>query len=140
LGFSFPADYQEYAGRYWALTFDDFIMIVAPKPGNESGYLRSMSETLEVMAGLAEDDLTESYAFHPAEHGLFPWGESERGDYFFWRKSGPDPDQWPAVVFTGNGDWWEHEGGMLSLLVGLIDGSVEHWGLPDLPGPNPTVD
>jgi hypothetical protein len=28
---------------------------------------------------------------------------------------------------------------MLSLLVGLIDGTVEHLGLPPEPGPNPTV-
>jgi hypothetical protein len=28
---------------------------------------------------------------------------------------------------------------MLALVVGLIDGSVEHKGLPALPGPNPIV-
>lgn len=57
---------------------------------------------------------------------------------FLWRKSGPDPDRWPAVVFTRNSDWWECEGGAVSLVVGLIDGSVGHWGLPSRPGPNRT--
>jgi hypothetical protein len=139
LGIEFPADYLEYAGRYWGVSFDDFLTILAPKPGLESGYVESTSEIVEMIAGLAEDGMTEDYRFHPAENGLFPWGTSNQGDYFFWRTDGPDPDRWPAVVFTANGDWWEHPGGMLALVVGLIDGSVEHHGLPSRPGPNPTA-
>jgi hypothetical protein len=140
LGITFPADYREYVDHYPALSYDDFMMIVVPEPGNESGYLRGAFETLQMMARLAERDMTEDYTFHPHEGGLFPWGESNEGDLFFWRMNGPDPDRWPAVVHTSNGDWWEHEGGLVSLMVGLIDGSVEHRGLPPEPGPNPTVD
>ncbi|GIF16464.1 SMI1/KNR4 family protein [Actinoplanes teichomyceticus] len=140
LGITFPADYREYAGRYWGLSFDDFMTVLAPRPGDENGYVDAISEILELMVSLSEDDMTENYTFHPEPDGLFPWGASNRGDHFFWRKSGPDPDRWPAVVYTANGDWWEHDGGMLALLVGLIDGSVEHRGLPPRPGPNPSID
>jgi SMI1/KNR4 family protein SUKH-1 len=139
LGVAFPADYRDYVSRYPGVTFDDFMHVVTPDPGGESDYLAGVSETLEMMESFAEDDMTEGYRFHPDEGGLIPWGESNQGDIFFWRKNGPDPDRWPAVVYTANSDWWEHEGGMLSLLVGFIDGTVEHLGLPPQPGPNPTV-
>jgi hypothetical protein len=140
LGIAFPTDYREYADRYPGLSIDDFMTILVPAPGNESGYLGGVAEILELMDGLAEDEMTEDYTFHPEQDGLFPWGTSNQGDHFFWRKNGPDPDRWPAVVYTANDDWWEHEGGLLALVVGLIDGSVEHKGLPPRPGPNPTVD
>lgn len=140
LGITFPADYREYADHYPDLTFDDFMHIVVADPGGENAFLGGVAETLEMMDSLAEDDMTHGYRFHPAEGGLLPWGESNQGDIFFWRKSGPDPDRWPAVVYTTNDDWWEHEGGMLALLVGLIDGSVAHKGLPPRPGPNPAVE
>jgi hypothetical protein len=79
LGIRFPADYLEYAGRYWGLSFDDFMTILVPKPGMESSYVASVSETLELMVSLAEDDMAEDCRFHPEENGLFPWGTSDRG-------------------------------------------------------------
>ncbi|MEU4426820.1 hypothetical protein AB0F81_39880 [Actinoplanes sp. NPDC024001] len=96
------------------------------------------AEELDMLESL-DDEMPDHYTFHPDPGGLLLWGASNEDDMFFWRKSSPDPDQWPAVVFTRSSDWWEHEGGALSLVAGLIDGSVEHWGLPPRPGPNPTV-
>ena len=138
-GTALPADYREYCSYYPPLTIDDFMAFLVPNPGREDRFVDVISEQLELMRELAEDDMTEDYTFHPEADGLFPWGSSNQGDMFFWRMSGPDPDEWPAVVYTANGGWWEHAGGAVSLIVGLIDGSVEHRGLPPRPGPNPTV-
>lgn len=139
LGTVLPADYREYCSYYPPLTIDDFMNLLVVRPGREERWVEMQAEELDVVESLDDDDRPEHYTFHPDPGGLLLWGASNEGDMFFWRKSGPDPDQWPAVVFTRNRDWWEHEGGALSLVVGLIDGSVEHWGLPPQPGPNPTV-
>lgn len=139
LGITFPADYIEYFSHYPPLLIDGFMTVLGPTPGREDGYVAAISEKLEMMRSLADDDMTEDYKFHPEADGLFPWGASNEGDMFFWRMNGRNPDDWSSVVYTSNGDWWEHSGGTLSLLVGLIDGSVEHRGLPPQPGRNPTV-
>jgi hypothetical protein len=139
LGVALPADFRELADRYPSLKLDDFLFLRMPDPGNEIGYVRGTSDINEMMDSLSPDGMTEDYAFHPAEGGLIPWAASDQGDYFFWRKDGADPDRWPVVVFTANGDWWEHDGSCLALVVGFIDGSVEHLGLPPRPGPNPAV-
>ncbi|MEU4690916.1 hypothetical protein [Actinoplanes sp. NPDC023714] len=139
LGIIFPADYREYTSHYPPLLIDDFLVILGPAPGQEEGYLEATLERLDELRGLAEDDMTEDYTFHPEAGGLFPWGSSSEGDLFFWRTTGSDPDKWPTVVYTSNFDWWEHDGGALSLVVGLIDQSVPHAGLPPQPRPNPTV-
>jgi len=139
LGVVLPADYRAFADRYPALSIDDVMILRVPEPGAESAYVSGVFSINEEMEGLAEDDMTEDYTFHPAEGGLICWGATDQGDYFFWRRNGPDPDRWPAVVFSSHVYWWEHEGGFLALLAGLIDGSVEHAGLPPEPGPNPTV-
>jgi hypothetical protein len=139
LGIALPTDYLAFCRYYGHLTIDDFLAILGPLPGQEEGYVSATHEEMELMRSLADDDMTEGYTFYPEAGGLFPWGSSNQGDMFFWRMSGPDPDAWPAVVYTRNDDWWECSGGMLALLVGLIDGSIEHWGLPPQPGANPTV-
>jgi hypothetical protein len=111
-----------------------------PEPGKESQFVTGVATINDILADLAEDDEDVDYTFHPAEDGLIPWGSTNEGDFFFWRRNGPDPDRWPVVVYSSNLEWWEHEGGMVSLLVGLIDGSVEHRGLQaSAPGPNPSV-
>lgn len=139
LGTVLPADYREYCSYYPPLSIDDFMSLLVVRPGREERWVAMQAEELDVVKSLDDDEMPEHYTFHPDPGGLLLWGTSNEGDMFFWRNSGSDPDQWPAVVFTRNSDWWEHEGGALSLVVGLIDGSVEHWGLPPQPGPNPTV-
>lgn len=139
LGVALPADYREFAERYPALALDDTMVLRVPEPGAEQAYVSGVLSLSEEMESLAEDDMTEDYTFHPAPDGLICWGATNVGDYFFWRRNVPDADRWPTVVFSSTGFWWEHEGGFLALLVGLIDGSVEHRGLPPEPGPNPSI-
>ena len=139
LGAPLPADYRDFADRYPALWIDNVMILRVPDPGAESRFVSGVFSLSEEFADLAEDGMTEDYTFHPAEGGLICWGGTDTGDYFFWRKNGPDPDLWPAVVSSRRGYWWEHEGGFLALIVGLIDGSVEHDGLPPQPGRNPTI-
>jgi hypothetical protein len=135
LGVRLPTDFREFADHYPAVAIDDYLAIGVPEPGKENQYVSGLHNINDVIEGLIED-----YPLHPAEDGLIPWGSSNQGDLFFWHTNDPDPDRWPAVVYSSNGDVWEHDGGMLSLLVGLIDGSIEHWGLaPDAPGPNPSI-
>ncbi|MEU4625638.1 hypothetical protein AB0G04_37405 [Actinoplanes sp. NPDC023801] len=138
-GLTYPADYVAYRSHYTHLTIDDFMMITGPVPGQERGYIAGVEESLELVRDFAADDMTEGFQAYPEPGGVFPWGASNEGDMFFWRVNGPDPDAWTCVVSTRNGDWWEHDGGALSLVVGLIDGSVEHWGLPPQPRPDPPV-
>jgi hypothetical protein len=134
LGVALPADYRAFADHYPPLWIDDALILRVPEPGAESAYVSGVFSLSEEVDGWSED-----YPVHPAEDGLICWGGTDTGDYFFWRRNGPDPGRWPAVVWTSRDLWWEHEGGFLSLLVGLIDGSVEHRGLTPQPGPNPSI-
>lgn len=137
LGFGLPSDYREFVRRYPSVDFDDFLTVGGPRPGAEDGFVRSVLENMELVRDLAEEDPELEDGERPGPAVM--WGGSSSGDMFLWHVTGPEPDAWPALVFTRNSDWWEYTGGMLGLLAGLIDGSVECWGLPSKPGPNPTV-
>ncbi len=136
LGVALPADYREFADRYPALSIAGSMILRVPEPGDESAFVSGVHSIGEEMAFMAVDEV---YTFHPEADGLICWGGTDTGDTFFWRNNGPDPDRWPAVVFTRNDYRWEHEGGFLALLVGLIDGSIEGTGLSEL-GTNPGIE
>ena len=84
--------------------------------------------------------MADGYVAHPEPGGLIPWSESLSGDVFYWRVTGNEHDSWSVVVNSRNLEWWECDGGALSFLVGIIDGSIERRGLPsDGPGSDPKV-
>ncbi|EST22117.1 hypothetical protein N566_26865 [Streptomycetaceae bacterium MP113-05] len=140
LGVDLPSDFKELARAYRTLEFDEFLRVPVPQPGKEEKYVDGMRYELEIMQDLVDEDMTEGHVGFPEPGGVIPWSESLSGDVFYWRFVGEDPDAWPVVVNSRNQEWWEFEGGAIAFLVGLIDGSVERWGLPDaVLGPNPSV-
>ncbi|MFB8210971.1 MULTISPECIES: hypothetical protein [unclassified Streptomyces] len=131
LGTDLPSDYKELSEAYPTFTVGGFLVVGAPRPGQEAQSAAGKLRALGVLEELAEDDMSHGYVPYPQPGGLLHCAETSSGDLFYWRTGDPDPDAWPVVVSTRNDDWWEHEDGLLSLLTGLISGEVPPWGLPE---------
>ncbi|MCF2525746.1 SMI1/KNR4 family protein [Yinghuangia soli] len=124
-----PADYKEFGELYPSVEFDDLLLVQVPRPGEEAKRLESCGRDLDILRDFVDDGDTEGYVAFPESGGLPPWGSSNQGDSFYW-KTAESPEAWTVVVNTANNDWWEFDGGLLSFLVGLFDGSIPAVGLP----------
>lgn len=131
LGIDVPSDYKELSEAYPTIDIGAFLLVDTPEPGREVESAASAVDALDVLEDLAEDDMAEGYVPYPQPGGLLLCASTSSGDMFYWRTGASDPDAWPVVVSTRNGDWWEHDRGLVSLLAGLISGDIPPWGLPD---------
>lgn len=139
IGVSLPRDFVELAAHYPTLELDQFLRVPTPAPGAERQYVDGIFHEIEILKDLVDDEISGGYVAYPNPGGLIPWSESLSGDVFYWCTAG-EPDDWPVVVNSRNGEWWEFHGGALAFLVGLFDHSIERRGLPaDVPGPDPLV-
>jgi hypothetical protein len=68
------------------------------------------------------------------------WVESYSGDSFYWKTSPADPDAWPVVVRTDNGEWVEFPVGAVEFLAGVYGRTIDVPGMPgDFPSDDPQV-
>jgi hypothetical protein len=140
LGTGLPSDFRSLAENYPPFTIDDFLVVPLPAPGREHRFAAGIRDALLPLQDLWETGDSAGYAPYPQPGGLLPFATSLSGGHFHWRTTGGDPDQWPVVVATRDDAWWEHPGGALTFLAGLIDGSIPRKGLPAAgPTPNPTI-
>ncbi|MCN9244074.1 hypothetical protein NGF19_25390 [Streptomyces sp. RY43-2] len=139
LGTALPSDFRSLAEAYPVLVIDDFLMVSVPLPGAEASWASGCRED-EILQDLYEMGDTEGYVPFPRPGGLIGWAESYSGDSFYWRTSPGDPDAWPVVVRTDNGDWLEFPVGAVEFLAGVYRRSLYVPGMPrDFPGDNAKV-
>jgi hypothetical protein len=137
LGFAFPMEYREIFSAYPDLEIDHFLGMNHPGLDSRDARLKAAwimdvisnvvrsPVTVEVYAGAGSVDEREfNFSVYPSVNGLFPWGTTQNGDTCLWLMSERSPESWPTVV-TDETDFWLYPHGMLSLIGGLIDRSVE---------------
>jgi hypothetical protein len=129
LGTALPPDFKLLSEHYRSLTIGDSLAITSPRPGRERPWVRAILEELEIVGEWCEDTRLEPPTRpFPSPGGLLPWGATDWGDYVLWTTNGP-PAEWTITVATRGGGWWHFAGGLVQFLTGLVDGSVEQWGL-----------
>jgi len=134
LGTALPSDYRSLAEAYPLLLIDDFLAVSIPRPGAEALWASASRED-EILQDLYEMGDTEDYVPFPQPGGLIRWAESNSGDCFYRRTSPADPDAWPVVVRTDNGEWIEFPVGAVEFLAGVY-GRTLH--VPGMPGNFPS--
>lgn len=130
LGVGLPGDF-----KLLVETFPDgyFQGVVRPFRPNlsdgQAGYpLDSAHEyRLEDMRGWREDEPERfPLPIFPEAGGLLPWGQSQRGDLFFWRTGDGDPGAWPVVFSDHEFSFWEDFGGTAcDFLEQVVTGGIE---------------
>ncbi|WP_345041493.1 hypothetical protein [Streptomyces sannanensis] len=139
LGTALPSDFRSLAEAYPILVVDDFLTVSVPRPGAEASWASESRED-EILQDLYEMGDTEGYVPFPQPGGLICWAESNSGDSFYWRTSPADPDAWPVVVRTDNGEWSEFPVGAVEFLAGVYRRTLDVSGMPrDFPGDDPKV-
>ncbi|GHG04590.1 SMI1/KNR4 family protein [Streptomyces filamentosus] len=142
LGTALPPDFKLLTELYPRLVVGDTLFVTSPQPGNEQAWVEATLEDLEIVEEWCEyAELDPPVQAFPAPGGLLRCGTTDWGDYFLWSTSG-DAAAWTITVATRGGGWWHYNGGLVQFLSGLVDGSVEQWGLhtirPTITGHPPT--
>ncbi|MFF0431604.1 hypothetical protein ACFYU9_05145 [Streptomyces sp. NPDC004327] len=141
IGVALPQDFMELSDWYPSFAVDEFLSVHIPDPGMEQYFVRGVRGQLEVLSRLRDTGRSLGYVPFPESSGLFPWGDSIDGDYFYWRTGVLESEPWTILVRGANDDWCEYNGSLTEYLAGLVRGTVPPEGLPpDFPGPAPVID
>ena len=141
IGVVLPPDFVALAEAYPRFTVDDFLGLLIPSPGEEKYFVSGARELLGDLAMLRDAGMSHGHVPFPEPGGLFPWGGSCEGDYFYWKTSTEDSASWSVLVSGHNDDWCGYAGDLTSYLAGLVRGTVPPDGLPpDFPGPKPVIE
>jgi hypothetical protein len=129
LGPTLPPDFKLLTELYPYLIVGDTLFVASPQPGDEQAWVEGTLEDLEIVEEWCEDaQLDPPVRAFPALGGLLRCGTTDWGDYLLWSTKG-DAAAWTITVATRGGGWWHYNGGLVQFLTGLVNGSVEQWGL-----------
>ncbi|MFF1486266.1 SMI1/KNR4 family protein [Streptomyces sp. NPDC058319] len=139
LGVALPSDFRSFSEAYPALVIDDFLMVSLPVPGEEALWASGRTED-DILQDLYEMGDTEEYVPYPGPGGLVSWAESNSGDAFYWKTSPADPEKWPVVIRTDNGEWFEFPVGAVEFLARVHGRVIDVPGMPrNFPSDSPQV-
>ncbi|MFF3113561.1 hypothetical protein ACFVSN_30750 [Kitasatospora sp. NPDC057904] len=112
LGTALPADYRDLAEYFGPGTFAGFlnVFLPGPPPGSDAPFpnvpclVRNAGRLAELTADLDIADVYYPHGLHPAPGGLLQWASSEQADQFYWLTEGADPNRWPVIAHSEDGD------------------------------------
>jgi hypothetical protein len=129
LGFSFPNELREFAVRYGSGVFRD-----GPEGGIEltvfnpaaPAYLHRVLEECNYLQQIANSDRKDDMAYdvYPKRPGLFPWGQDNRGDDFFWLID-DSSSSWAVIVRGAHYEWARVEVSLVTFLMQCVTNSLK---------------
>ena len=129
LGLGLPDDYKEIVSRFPTGHFQGFLRVLRPgdRGGAPSEYLGYYSHRLDDMRVWRADEPGRfPYPIFPESGGLIPWGETIRGDLFFWLTDLPDPNSWPVIVTDYEfSNWKKVSKGLAGFLCDVVTGRFD---------------
>ncbi|GLW56042.1 hypothetical protein [Kitasatospora phosalacinea] len=124
-----PPDFVLLTERYSRLILGRTLLVSTPLAGHERAWVEGVLEDQQIVEEWCEEArLDPPLRAFPAPGGLLRWGTTDWGDFLLWSTHG-SPADWTVTVATRGGGWWHYEGGVVQFLMGLVDGSIEQWGL-----------
>lgn len=117
LGIRLPTDYYEYGVTYGSGTMcNGFLRLFGWASPHFESYVSAETEGIRA----AGTTLTRKVAVYPDTPGLFPWGRDENGISLCWMTGG-DPNKWPVVIQSREGDEYQFDMAMCQFLVGVFN-------------------
>lgn len=128
LGLPLPQEYKEYVRKFPRGFFNDYVQVITPDRYEGRldllGTFRMVLDNMREMRGDRPQEFP--HPIYPELDGVIPWGNSPKGEYFYWVSSDSNPDKWcTAISGSGWHDWEVHSQSMVGLLAGLMTGEVE---------------
>ncbi|MFF8614949.1 SMI1/KNR4 family protein [Streptomyces sp. NPDC015350] len=121
-GTRLPDDYGRLVETYGWGEFCDFLYLRTPFGTSEHNGIEWQRARL---TGVAERDRERyPYPLHPAPGGLLVWGTTMDADRLCWLTAG-HPDDWPVVVWCGEGRYETHDMGAAAFIEGWATGRIE---------------
>jgi hypothetical protein len=113
--------------RYGYGTIDGFVLVFSPlAPVRWCDLVHHALDDPEGWAGLSKElpGWLPDPRF-PVEGGILPFARSDNGDTFYWKAAGP-ADGWTTMVVDQRcaDGRYDHPGGMVDLLAGLLSRTV----------------
>jgi|GEM_PF-2838403 len=119
-----PADFLELMNAYGSGAFFDQgrirVKIYNPLAASYRDSLENHHTLLEAMQEAGENT---PYPIYPKKAGLFAIGSDDNGNELYWLTKG-EPDAWPIVVRTPQGEFEEFTGPLTSFLLSIFSRSV----------------
>jgi len=136
LGVRLPTDYKLLAESFPERLFRGWVVVRLPeRTGDDRPRLLSDFAAAELEA-LREFRETGQCVFpfplFPELGGVLPWGYLQSPGVAYWLTGPGDPDEWPVIVATEEGDYWERfDGSACEFLTEVAAGCYNASGFPD---------
>ncbi|SES15397.1 hypothetical protein SAMN05216188_12399 [Lentzea xinjiangensis] len=133
LGLSLPDDYKALLSTVPAGKYAGTVRLNAPTRTGYEGDLLALHR--EVMLSL-KDGRKPPYAAFPQLPGLIPWATFDHpmGGELFWLADDGDPNKWPVVARSADGNWEECDVSAVAFLIALVRGKLPSKLLTPKPG------
>ncbi|MYQ44732.1 hypothetical protein GTW40_06555 [Streptomyces sp. SID4985] len=122
-GTAFPSDYRDFLAVYGAGTIDDHLLIATASPDLGETTLGDLTSVASRVTASEDDD--RPYPVWPEPGGLICWGATVDAAALHWDTSDADPDRWPVIVRSREGDFTRHDCGFAEFVVRMLGPSAE---------------
>ena len=118
LGLPLPGDYKLLAETFPEGWFRGWVRVWLPDL-SEEGHPRLLSDfTAGLLGSLREFQDTGECLFpfplFPEPDGALPWGQLHSIGTAYWLTGPGDADEWPVIIATEEGDYWQRFDGPLT--------------------------
>jgi hypothetical protein len=136
LGVRLPGDYKRLAESFPAGWFRGWVRLWPPeRTGDDRPRLLSDFAAAELEAMREYRDTGESgfpHPLFPEPGGVLPWGYLRSAGVTYWLTGPGDPDDWPVIAATEDGNYWERfDGPAGEFLARVAAGRYDASGFPD---------
>jgi hypothetical protein len=136
LGVRLPADYKALAESFPRGWFRDFVRVMLPVGTDRDvsliEYARGELDALRELREAGEASFP--YPLFPEPNGVLPWGFIMSPGIACWLTGPGDPDAWPVVLATEEGDYWDRfDGSASEFLVSVVTADYDASGFTEGP-------
>jgi hypothetical protein len=136
LGVRLPADYKLLAESFPGGWFRGWVRVRLPeRTGDDRPRLLSdfAAGELEALREFRETgECVFPFPLFPEPGGVLPWGYLRSPGVAYWLTGPGDPDEWPVIAATADGDYWERfDGPACEFLTEVAAGRYDASGFPD---------
>jgi len=132
LGTSLPIDYKEFIDKFGSVYVGRFISIL--RPDSKYSNLDLEAKLVQISQMYREIKMSGEhvpYKMFPARGGIFPFAQTDNGDFLFWETAG-EPNKWRIIVTEGRGpEWGIFDLSMTEFIAGILTGQVKCIIFPD---------